>query len=256
MNKEGTHIKKYKYTILAIVLFLFHSKAYSNECVFQAVVEPSEKTDTVKELYGIACHFFIETFGAKLNPKIKLNNVRYIDDWSLVSDNDESMTHGMFVDWDKPEINDIYINPGNFGKTFTEDDIVEKSVVFHELIHFFIKSANFEYVRENEISRDGIMEEALCLWAQSKYVETATGDRNLMDYILPDDEDISITKHFIYFSFLMFHDTSKWKRFVNNSIHFFNDDPKGKYNRVTKGIYKKAFESAFGGFKRPRRTEK
>ena len=191
-HQEGTHIKKYKYTILVIVSFLFHFKAYSNECVFQGVVEPSEKTDTIKELYGIACHFFLETFGAKLNPKIKLNSVRYIDDWSLVSNDDESTTHGMFIGWETPEINDIYINPGIFWKTFIEDEIVEKSVVFHELIHFFIKSATFEYVRANEIIRDGVMEEALCYWSQSRYVEIATGDQNLMDYILPSNEDTSI----------------------------------------------------------------
>ncbi len=124
-----------------------------------------------------------------------------------------------------------------------------------KLLNFFIKSANFEYVRANEISRDGIMEEALCYWSQSRYVKIATGDQNLMDYILPSDEDISITEHFPYVALFMFK-SPFWRRFVRNSIHFFNDDPKGKYNRVIRGLYKKIAKSAFGGFKRPSRPKK
>ncbi len=222
-------------------------------------MEPSEKTDTVKELYSMACRFFIETFGAALNPKIRLNNVRYIDDWSVVSavsgesEEENERTHGIFVGWGEITTNDIYVNTNNIGKNFIEGEIAENSVLFHELIHFFVKSANFEHFLENEITRDVPMEEALSYWSQNKYVETVTGGLDLMDYILPEDEDISITEHFPYISFFMFNSPG-WRRFVHNSIHFFNDDPKEEYNRaVVRGLYSIVSNSYMGGFKRPRR---
>ncbi len=232
-----------KYTITAIILLL-HFKAYSSECVFQGAVHPVEKTEMVKEVYKKACHFFTNTFGTKLSPKIKLNSVRYITDWNLLDTDYKGVIDKTLCGFfekshrDSP-INDVYLNLNCFyheSALFIQSDVVELSFLFHELIHFFIKSASAEYVLENKIKRNGIMEEALCLWSQNKYIEEVTNDDNIMSFVNggyqphPNPED-----NFAFYAPAFF--LQAGKKFIYGSIHFFDEDTKGKYNKLINNQY-------------------
>ena len=235
-----TNLKKMKYLIITIVSFTIYSKAYSNECVFQGMVHPAKKTETVKKLYNLACNFYIDVFDATLNQKIKLNNVYYIENWENLdyAPNDNDDLHGLFYDREDLLVNDIYINTNSLTSAFTHDEIVEKSIIFHELIHFFIKSANFEYLSENKIDRNGLMEEIISYWAQNKYIETITkGRNNIMDYILDTNKEKNfvLKDNFIYISYLLY--IISWKKFVYNAIYFLNNNTKKKYNMMINNKY-------------------
>ncbi len=239
-----------RYLFLITVLVIFHFRAYSNECLFEAKVHPPEKTEATKELYHEACRFFTKTFGVKLNPKIKLNNVHYVEkeeDWKslvdadIAEDNALGVFYSPFHDPETKTVNDIYINTrGLFSKLspFVKDQnkIMEQSFVLHEFIHFFIKSAKFEYVLENNIERNGIMEEALCHWASNKYIEKATQDRkNITDYMKADTEEFVLSDDFPSISRIIYR--KPLTAFIYNSIHFFDSDTRAKYNKLINNEY-------------------
>ena len=236
-----------RHLFLITILVILHFRAYSNECLFEAKVHPPEKTETTKELYHEACRFFTDTFSVKLNPKIKLNNVHYIEkeeDWKsiidagIVNDISHGVFHSPFHDPEVATINDIYINTGLPPElaSFTEDEIAKQSFVFHEFIHFFIKSAKFEYVLEKNIKRNGLMEEALCYWAQNKYIERATqGLNNITDYMTANTEGLTLSNNFSYAMPLYY--MLSMKIFIYNSIYFFNDDTEAKYNKFINDAY-------------------
>ncbi len=250
LNRLFFLIKKcHSHSLLALVLLLIHFRAYSSECLFEAKVHPPEKTEATKELYHEACRFFIKTFGVKLNPKIKLNNVHYVEkeeDWQPLIDAGivEKIPHGVFYsllhDPEVATINDIYINtdvPPEIA-SFTEDEIAKQSIVFHEFIHFFIKSANFEYVLEKNIEANRPMEEALCYWAQNKYIERTTRGRdNITDYMTTDTETEGLTLSNNFPSIAPVLKKHSMPIFIYNSIYFFNDDTKAKYNKLINNEY-------------------
>ena len=229
-----------KYIIIIVILLVVHFKAYSseNECVFQGTVHPVEKTETIKELYNIACRFFINNFDAKLNPEIKLNNVYYIESWKILDFlPDDFEGYGLFYTANELTRNDIYIKTNETGLfKDKKDKIANQSVVFHELIHFFIKSASFEHFLKNDIVRNGVIEEVLCYWSQNKYVQMVTeGKNNLMDYIIPDNEKFVLSDD-LPTGFYVRYVFSK-KSLIYNSIHFINNDIKEKYNKFINGEY-------------------
>ncbi len=46
------------------------------------------------------------------------------------------------------------------------------------------------------------------------------------------------------------------RELYSTACHFFNDDPKGEYEMVKKGVYKMIIDSSFGGFRRQSRSGK
>ncbi len=244
-----------KYAVLTSILLAFCCKAYSNECIFQAKVHSPDKMEATKELYeetkelyNIACRFFIDTFGTKLDPKISLNNVYYVGDWKVLDILDINMPfpdtlHGLFYNSRDPKVNDLYINTSflySVSSLLRPEKVVEQSIVFHEIIHFLTKSAIFEYVLETKIDRNFLLEEALCYWSQNKYIEMATsGRKNMMDYVTSDTEGLVLSENFP--SNLPSLITFSWEKTVYNSIHFFNGDTKEKYNKFVNNEYPMLF---------------
>ena len=233
-----------KHLVIMIFLFLICSGAYSEECVFTGTVEPFEKTETVKELYRKACLFFTNTFDARLNPEIRLSGVRYEEGWSqgtldiILRKDGHKDVYAFFHDGTNPLVNEIYVNLKGYGRIFSENEVSENSVLFHEMIHFFFKAANLEYLTKNGIERNQLMEEVLSYWCQNQYVKEVTeGKKDLMDYVHGGGEGFGIidTDAFINLAFTIY--SMVQEGFVFQSVRFLDDDPKGKYNRIVNNQY-------------------
>ena len=231
-----------KHLILTIILFLTYSKAYSEECVFTGTVYPIEKTEIVRKMYNVACRFFTNTFNAKLDPNMKLDSVRYVNSWEgmdIISD--KKVLYAIFHSSEDPLINDIYINPNDYGDVFDknkQDKTLEDSIALHEMIHFFFKSANLKYLTENEIARNGDMEEVLAYWCQNQYIKEVTKDKkSIMSYIRKNGEGFKILDpdHFIEISGLLYYFSTA--SFMYQSIHFLDGDPREKYVEIVNNKY-------------------
>ncbi len=231
-------------------LFIFSPfQSYSDDCFFQGTVHPEQKTQRVKEVYTIACHFFTKTFAARLKPGITLNNILFIRDWAGVPFLDDPELDSLTAAFYHPTddfTNNIYINETELKKTFVEDPVCKEAILFHELIHFFYKSASLEYRVSNKIERNLVMDEALSYWSQNQYIETETqGKRNLMDCLKsPEKESFVLKENFAEEYAVLFY-AFDWQKFVYNAIHFMDSDPQGEYNNIVNGKY--VFKDPFEG---------
>ncbi len=82
------------------------------------------------------------------------------------------------------------------------------------------------------------MEEVLCYWAQNKYIEKVTqGRKNITDYMTADTETegLTLSNNFPYIAPLL--KKHSMPIFIYNSIYFFNDDTKAKYNKLINNEY-------------------
>ncbi len=227
-----------KHLIITIILLLTYSEAYSEECVFTGTVYPVEKTEVVKEVYGTACRFFTGTFNAKLDLNIRLDSVRYVDSWEDVSIPVENNVYAFFHNGEVASVNDIYININDYGDIFFQSKVLEDSVIFHEMIHFFFKSANLKYLTENEIGRNGAMEEVLSYWCQNQYIKRVTeGKKDIMDYVQGSTQDFNLLDldSFIGISDILY-EMSK-AGFIYQSIPFLDEDPQDTYTGIVNNKY-------------------
>ncbi len=228
-----------RHLIMITLLFLAYSKSYSEECVFTGTVDPVGKTETVKEIYNITCRFFTGTFNAKLDPNMKLDSVRYVDSWEgveIVSDDDNC---AVFHNGTDPSVNEIYVNTNGCKDTFPSgDQVFEDSLVSHEMIHFFFKSANLKYLTENGIERNTVMEESLAYWCQNEYIkEVSGGKKGIMDYTQSGGQNFKSLDPdtFIRESQVLF--VMSDETFIYHSIDFLNGSTKERYAGIVNNNY-------------------
>ena len=234
-------------TLVFFVLILTHAQSHGSECVFEGKVYPSEKIETIKNLYEEACSFFIETFSTQLDPEIKLKNVFFTESWKDVEfvGGGNDLLHALFYDPRERLRNDIYIRwkPEFVAKSFDlssieAKEVVRNSVIFHEIIHFLFKSSSFEYREENQIRVENfIMEESLAYWSQNEYIKAKT-ENDLLHYINKKTSDFKIYSDETFIERSTVFMMLSWEKFVHGSIHFINNDPFEKYNNIVKDVYK------------------
>ena len=229
-----------KYLIMIIALLLIHSEAYSEKCVFTGTVYPAEKTEDVKRIYGVACRFFTNTFRAELDPNMKLDSVRYVNRWEDVNIVFSDDLYAFFYSGDDSQFNDIYINTRNYKEMFVPDldRIFEDSMVFHEMIHFFFKSDNLQYLTENRIARNWDMEEVLAYWSQNQYIKGVTQGKNIMDYVWDDDGGFKLIDPQGFVNIAEPLHSISTEAFIYQAIHFLDGDPRGKYVKIVNNKYK------------------
>ena len=128
---------KYRYFFISL---FFSFIAYADDCKFSGKVHPEYKTTEVSDLYTQACIWFLNNFDVILDPEIVLNNVYYIKSWDEIVLNYKHLNYenlyGIFYIYKDKHINDIYFNTME-KNVFQKNDIVDKSILYHELIHFF-----------------------------------------------------------------------------------------------------------------------
>ena len=246
-KKNIKTIKKFMIKVMVLFSALIGTQAYATtECLFEGTVHPSEKTEIVKDIYQTTCLFFVKKFSIQLNPEIKLNNVFFVEDWNnvdFINYKDDSL-HAVFYSPIDLSVNDIYIkwNPEfisqDFNLLFDEDaEIIESSIIAHEIVHFLFKSSNFEYRKRNGIVvKNFTMEETLAYWFQNEYIKIKTGN-NLMDYISTNISEFKTydDEGFVEVAILLYQ--MAWDRFVHSSIDFINRNTTEKYKNILDNKY-------------------
>lgn len=213
--------------IFYLILLFFNVKVLAENCTFTAEVTPIKYHSETKALYKEICNWYYTTFNQK--PLLSLDKVFYITSWE-----------GVDIVKDKPylqelkgvhccniwtERDEIYINISHY----KENTVYNQSILVHELIHFFIKSSNFDKLITSGSHRDEAMHEAFAYWGQNKFIEKHS-DFNLMTYIEKYIGNYEIAESFSCDAegfYILTYDF-----FVYNAIHFFNEHTKLKYNKL------------------------
>ena len=223
---------------LFLVLSIPCFSAGEQDCVFQGRVHPENHYKEVSKLYRESCEWFVETFDVTFDPEIVLNNVYYILDWSevpFVQPYDE--LYGIFNKVEDKSVNDIYFRMADQG-AYIRSHIINRSIVVHEMVHFFIKKAHFEQNMENGAYENVPMFEAFVYWAQDRYIKSVTnGQLGLLDYMKEEaGKAFPLLDPFPRVSYRLYMGHNL-KMFVHNAIQWFEKDPKGRYQQLINGDF-------------------
>ena len=225
-----------KYIILFFLVV--HSHLSIANCDFSGEVYPKEKEEEVKEMYTYTCQWFADVFEVSYDPSITLNSVSY----EFYPDNIESLKDKntparFFGHFDKPlekEINDIQVITYPGDTVMEEDEYLQKSILLHELIHFFTKKSSFEIMKDIELNI--AMHEVITFWSQNQYIKMKTG-KKLTDYMEDKKEEyVSLDPSFISMAEVFL--VVAPEKFLHQAIHFLDEDRIGRFNKIVGGQYK------------------
>ena len=227
--------------IFIIFLFLCET-AYSNPCKFTAKVIPEKETDRVKNIYEDTCAWFIQTFEAVPSPDIPLDMVKFIQSWSSVEhiehpEHLDGIAHGWFRSSEEKEVNEIFISENTDSKTWVITSLWLDSLIAHELVHYFTKASKWDAL--SQVTKMNIlMLESHTYWSQDQYIRRhSRGERiKLVDY-LKEENDKGILPYYAFEEHAYRLRTHSHSSYVENAIHWFESDPKGKFNSIVNGRY-------------------
>ena len=220
--------------IIFFTLLIFSFPVWGNDCKFSGEVHPKTKTAEVREVYEMACLWFTKNFLVKIDPDITLNHVYYIDSWDSVTElslGDTTGLAGLLFDVKDKHKNNIYLNIKK--NPFDKGTVVENSIVFHEIIHFFVKASNWsdDPKEIRKLYKNMSLHEAFAYFAQNEYIKMVTnGEKELLDYCDCEKEKISKGTHFIFVSEML--QMFDYDKFLYNGILFFSNDAEEKYKKL------------------------
>ena len=227
-----------RYTIL-IFLITYSHLSIAN-CEFSGKVYPEERQQEVEEIYNSTCKWFADTFEVSYDPSIVLNSVSYLMSLdraeSLKGKDGYRIASRFFGHFENPlekEVNDIFVETYIGNVLQEEDKFLKKSVLFHELVHFFTKKSSFEIMKE--VKLNVAMHEVIAFWSQNQYLQVNTG-HTLMDYMGDKKEEYKFSDVFTSMAedFL----TNNPEAFLSQAIHFLNEDRIVKFKKIINGEYK------------------
>ena len=231
-----------KFIILFLSLFAFSS--FAEVCVFKGNVHPASKYKEVSSLYKLSCEWFVSHFKSYPDPDIVLTDVYYIDNWDSVkwiTNRPPGILYGAFYKAKERDINVIYLELSEKA-AYKKTDIIDRSFLFHEFIHYFIKAANFDELKNNN-STDLPIHEAIAYYAQDQFIQMMTeGEKTFFDFFNPmlKDQIIFISVHsFPGFAYRLY--TNKPGSFMLNAIEYFKTNPVEKYNMLINGSYTRPY---------------
>ena len=226
--------------IFIIFLFLCET-AYSNPCEFTAKVTPEKETDRVKNIYEDTCAWFIQTFEAVPSPDIPLDEVTFIQSWSSVEhiENPErynSFSHGWFYSSKEKEVNQIFISENTNSEIWNITPLWLDSLIAHELVHYFTKASKWNTLSQVEKMNILILE-SHAYWSQDQYIRRHSkgGRIKLANYLKevkkkPPHHTFEVDAHHLF--------RSSHRNYIESAIHWFESNPKGKFNNIVNGIYR------------------
>ena len=223
------------------ILLGFSFPTWGNNCEFSGEVHPKTKTAEVREVYQLSCQWFTENFSVKIDPDIVLNNVYYISSWDSLTEvslEDTIGLVGLLVNGKDKYKNNIYLNLNLTENFFDKSKVVEKSILFHEIIHFFVKAANWtdDPKEIKNLYKNMSLHEAFAFFAQNEYIKTVTnGEKELLDYCDCNKEEISAETPFVTVSGML--EKFDFDKFLHNGILFFSENTDAKYQRLVKQQY-------------------
>ena len=228
-----------KFVVLCLPLFVFSS--FAEMCIFKGKVHPENKYEEVSNLYKLSCEWFISHFESYPDPEIVLTDVYYIDNWDsvlFINGRPSGILYGYFHKFrEKKNTNIIYLELSE-KEAFKKADILNQSFLFHELIHYFIKAANFEKLSNNNYS-DAPMHEAIAYYAQDQFIQIITkGEKALFDFfdLMLKDQLVSTGIHsFPGLADMLY--TWKPGSFILGAIKYFESGVLDKYNMLINGSY-------------------
>ena len=222
-------------------LCVFAKPLPKSACVFQGRAHPETKQEETARLYSLICQWFLTHFNVTFDPEIILNNVYYIDSWDeveFVTIPGNSVQHGLFHHITNKYINDIYFLEGETPVYDTQDDIINQSIIVHEMVHFFTKKAAFDSIIANKVYKNHPIIEAFTYWAQDQFVQYATqGRHRLVDYmseVTGNATAVTFTP-FPDVSYLLYR--SNYKGFVYNAVLWIGRNPAEKYQAIMNGDF-------------------
>ena len=116
-----------------------------------------------------------------------------------------------------------------------EDKILAKSILIHELVHFFTKKSSFGIMKDVELNE--AMHEVIAFWSQNQYIEMNTGNM-LMDYVEDKTEECELSMgEFVSMADVFF--MAAPKDFLCYSTRFLSEDRIKKFNKIVSGKYRK-----------------
>ena len=234
-----------KFIILHLSIFI--PLSFADVCTFKGKVHPESKYEEVSNLYTFSCEWFISHFESYPDPDIILNNVHYIDNWNsmdFIKDEKENL-YGVFHNMKDEDVNTIYLELSK-KEAYKESEIVNKSILFHEFIHFFIKAASFNKIDAEEINLT--MYESITYYAQDQFIQIITkGEKTLLDFLENINKEPKLIKpqSFLQMAFIL--QLMNYKGFLFNSIEFFKTDTIKKYNSLINGDYEKYNQQHISG---------
>ena len=219
--------------LITIVLFSF--SALAEHCDFEAEVFPKKLHEETKKIYQETCNWFYESFDQY--PLLPLTKIEYIDflENTTVIENDTDVPienlEAIYCCKKQSSKNEIYINTHYLTEN---EELYNQSVLAHEIIHFLVKSANFERLIASESWENVGMHEALAYWGQNKFLERHS-ENNLMDYLNMSEKNPKVLTVFdtsaSIFYYVAFED------FIYGSIHFFDADTNIRYNKLIDNMF-------------------
>ena len=228
-----------------IVFFLsfFSFFSFAEVCVFKGKVHPESKYEEVSNLYKLSCDWFISKFMSSPDPEIVLTDVYYINKWSEVEfaeGRPSNILYGAFFKSKEKNTNVIYLELSKKAP-YIKTDILDQSILFHELIHYFVKAASFDKLKHNNDS-DRAMHEAMAYYAQDQFIQIMTeGKKTLFDFFDPTFAWLLISPDDFFFpdmAYILY--INNPGSFILGAVQYFKTRPLDKYNMLVNGHYIKS----------------